>query len=264
MSDPANPDVGPLPVRRRILLVEDEADHRTTLTHILEAYGYSVAAVAHGREALDYLRREPPPDLILLDLAMPFMNGWDFRRAQRADPVLAGIPVVVLSVHGDAATPNPDLGDVGYLTKPVNPVDLDTTLARFMAPRRPEVLVVEDEPVVLQMLTVVLHHYGFTVRQARGGSEALALFRQHGDTIDVVLLDVQMPGTDGPHTLAMLQALDPGVRAVFMSGNTGSYTADDLRRGGAIDVLQKPFTSLSDLTRVLWHAAQCRRVAGGG
>jgi CheY-like chemotaxis protein len=67
---------------------------------------------------------------------------------------------------------------------------------------------------------------------------------------------VQMPEIDGPHTLTVLRALDPEVGVVFMSGNTGQYTADELLRRGARHVLQKPFSSVVDLARILWQVAQ--------
>ncbi len=115
---------------------------------------------------------------------------------------------------------------------------------------------VEDEPAVRKMLDVALRHYGFDVREAGGGDEAIEVFERHRDTIDVVLLDVQMPTIDGPQTLAALRALDPTVRVVFMSGNTGDYSAEDLLGRGALHVLQKPFTSMSHLTQTLWQAAR--------
>jgi CheY-like chemotaxis protein len=82
-----------------ILIVDDDDDLRGSLCESLADEGYDVVGVAHGGEALEYLRRAPPPRMILLDLAMPVMNGWQFRAAQQSDPVIAGIPVVVLTAE---------------------------------------------------------------------------------------------------------------------------------------------------------------------
>jgi CheY-like chemotaxis protein len=79
-----------------ILIVEDEHDIRAVLTEILEDEGYSVASVPNGLEALAFLRQHHPR-LILLDLGMPVMTGWEFREQQRCDPALADIPVIVMS-----------------------------------------------------------------------------------------------------------------------------------------------------------------------
>src|SRR5215510_299127 len=80
-----------------VLIVEDDADLREMMAQLLSLEGYQTAAVGNGREALDYLKTGHKPDLILLDLMMPVMDGWEFCRQQNADPTLAGVPVVILS-----------------------------------------------------------------------------------------------------------------------------------------------------------------------
>ncbi|HEX9401416.1 MAG TPA: response regulator [Anaeromyxobacter sp.] len=86
----------------RILLVEDDSALRSALAELLVERGFEVACAGDGREALAALCG-PVPSIILLDLAMPVMDGWAFRAEQRRDPRLAGIPTVVLS-----ATPAAD------------------------------------------------------------------------------------------------------------------------------------------------------------
>ena len=102
-----------------ILVVEDDSTTRLAMKTLLEAAGYRVACAANGREALDHLRQAEPPFLILLDLAMPVMDGWQFRREQQEDPALAAIPVVVLSGEGDLPRAAASLGAAGYFPKPV-------------------------------------------------------------------------------------------------------------------------------------------------
>jgi signal transduction histidine kinase len=88
--------------RRRILVVEDDQEILGTLSGLLEEEGYEVQSVIDGRDALDRLRRGPAPELIILDLMMPGMDGWEFRTIQRADPALADIPVVAISADTSA------------------------------------------------------------------------------------------------------------------------------------------------------------------
>jgi CheY-like chemotaxis protein len=85
---------------RTILVVDDDQDIRDTLTELLEDEGYTIVRASHGREALAALQAEPRPSLILLDLMMPVMDGWQFRAEQRKNPEIAGIPVVVISATG--------------------------------------------------------------------------------------------------------------------------------------------------------------------
>ncbi len=85
------------PRRRSILVVDDDAAATDSLTDILSAEGYSVAAAQNGKAALKLLRGAPLPQLIILDLFMPEMDGWEFRRAQLKDAKLRDIPVVVMT-----------------------------------------------------------------------------------------------------------------------------------------------------------------------
>jgi len=114
------------PPRRSVLIVEDHPELRRSLTDLLQEAGYAVTSAADGQEALAALRTAPPPDLILLDLMMPVMDGWEFRRRQRQDSALAAIPVVVIS-GGETLPHSPSFVDAAsYLLKPI---DFDVLLA---------------------------------------------------------------------------------------------------------------------------------------
>jgi CheY-like chemotaxis protein len=109
-----------------VLVVEDEPDIRALLVGLLEADGYRALSAAEGGEALRLLQTMPVlPCLILLDLMMPGMNGFEFRTAQRRDKRLASVPVVVLTAYGQSLD-GARLGDVDLLQKPI---DLDVLLA---------------------------------------------------------------------------------------------------------------------------------------
>ena len=113
-----------------LLLVEDDIDIRIDLAEILREEGYHVVTAGNGAEALSELRAGLRPCLIILDLMMPGMNGWEFRDEQRRDPELAGVPVVVLSSISDIAHHATALGAAGYLEKPVKLPALFEALAR--------------------------------------------------------------------------------------------------------------------------------------
>jgi CheY-like chemotaxis protein len=115
---------------QRVLVVEDDSVARTLLGTILEDAGYTVALAANGREALDYLRNGERPFVILLDLKMPVMSGWEFREEQRRDPDLATIPIVVLTADGEFDAVVATLGAAACFSKPIDPEGL---LARIRA-----------------------------------------------------------------------------------------------------------------------------------
>ena len=112
--------------------MEDDTDLREALSEILRDEGYAVAGASHGLEALQLLRGEfHRPALILLDLTMPVMNGWQFRALQRRDPRFADIPVVVLSAGDHLADQMGPLEIQEYMRKPIDLVHLLATIERY-------------------------------------------------------------------------------------------------------------------------------------
>jgi len=108
----------------RVLIVEDDRDTREMLARFLELEGFHVTTAENGRDALVRLRATSPPSVILLDLMMPVMDGWQFRAVQKQDPDLSQVPVVVVTAAGPRnAVPSIDAD--GWLPKPV---DLDALL----------------------------------------------------------------------------------------------------------------------------------------
>jgi two-component system response regulator MprA len=115
--------------RFALCVVDDDADIREALRDVLTFEGYEVVLADDGQSALERLRaRGNGCCLILLDLMMPRMNGWEFRRKQLADPALAGIPVVLLTGAGTAAKAIDELHVEGTIEKPF---DLDALLAKI-------------------------------------------------------------------------------------------------------------------------------------
>lgn len=112
----------------KVLIVDDDVATLDGLGGLLEVEGYEVERAGDGAEALEKLRGREPPRLILLDLRMPVMDGWQFLTERAKDPAIARIPVVLLS--GLPFIPNaPGVAD--FLTKPINPARLLDAVARF-------------------------------------------------------------------------------------------------------------------------------------
>ncbi|MFL5308395.1 MAG: response regulator [Polyangia bacterium] len=99
-----------------ILVVDDDVEIRESLSDLLSDEGHRVRAAANGKEALELLRQIPAPCMILLDLMMPVMNGWQFVTEAAGDPALSAIPVWIITAAGDGHPPPP--GVSGVLRKP--------------------------------------------------------------------------------------------------------------------------------------------------
>jgi carbon storage regulator CsrA len=143
---------------------------------------------------------------------------------------------------------NPLLQGIGHS----RPMELPN--AALAVARKHGILVADDEPSIRGMLSVSLREQGFNVWLAADGQQALDLYERHSETIDVVLLDVRMPGRDGPRTLVALQEMNPEIRCCFMSGDLGSKAATVLQSLGAATVIRKPFHP-GEVAQMLWELA---------
>jgi CheY-like chemotaxis protein len=140
MNAPPNAALRDAPLDRgsaAVLVVEDDADHRNSVGMLLEDEGYRVEGAVNGRAALDRLLSAPPPDLVLLDLMMPVMDGRQLLLEMKARPALAEIPVVVITGGGSHLLYSAPVA-AGYLEKPVGAARLLETIAACLARARRE------------------------------------------------------------------------------------------------------------------------------
>jgi CheY-like chemotaxis protein len=120
---------------KRIMIVEDSLDIQNLLASILESEGYGVDRAMNGYEALEKLRSSVnPPSLVLLDLMMPIMDGYELQTHLQNDPKLSQIPIAVMTAEGDVHSKAVRIGAKAYLKKPFT--DIETileTVGRFFA-----------------------------------------------------------------------------------------------------------------------------------
>jgi PAS domain S-box-containing protein len=177
-----------------VLVIDDDAPTRDLLSRFLAREGFEVRAAADGETGL-HLARELRPRAILLDVMMPRVDGWAVLSALKADPELAEIPVIMVSVVQERGLAF-SLGASDYLTKPVE----WPRLKRVMAPFRSaeplgRALVVEHDPETRAELRGLLEGEGWMVMEAESGEEAI---RRMGEAAPrVVLLDLQAPEPGG-------------------------------------------------------------------
>ncbi len=183
-----------LPGLNTVLVIEDDPGARDLLTRFLTKEGYRVETAASGEDGLR-LARELHPEIITLDVMMPGMDGWAVLSELKADPELADIPVVMLTI-ADNKNLGYALGAADYLTKPIQRDRLLAVLAKYCPPAEPAmVMVVEDDPETQEVIGRMLEKTGIQVVTAENGR--VALERLAESRPGLILLDLMMPEMDG-------------------------------------------------------------------
>jgi two-component system alkaline phosphatase synthesis response regulator PhoP len=198
-----------------VLLVDDDPDILETMKAVLESRPYRLATARDGQQCLARVQEEPP-DLILLDMLMPRMDGFAVIKELHSDPRYAGIPVVVLTtLLEDAAYRRYEL-ETGrsmevqaYLEKPTPPAELLRLVGSIVD--QPYIIVADDDPDILEAMSTILRSGPYRIGTARDGDAALALVRKRQP--DLLVLDLLMPKKDGFAVIRELRA-DPGTADV--------------------------------------------------
>jgi PAS domain S-box-containing protein len=238
----------------RVLVIDDEETVRDLMRRFLTREGFEAVTAKDGREGL-LLARELKPALITLDVLMPGIDGWSVLEALKADPELADIPVVMLTILNEPNT-GYSLGAADYVTKPIDRKRLRGILARNAMSQGRRVLVVEDDPDTRSWLSRTLREEGWTVSEAANGREGLALVAEASP--DLVLLDLMMPEMDGFEFLEELRG-GLGHRLPVVVITAADLSPEDHERlnGSVLKVLQKTAHSREELFAELRGLIPC-------
>ncbi|MBV9173913.1 MAG: response regulator [Chloroflexi bacterium] len=209
--------------QNRVLVIDDDPTVCDMMKRNLEKEGFQVRSASDGQEGLR-LARSMHPAAITLDVMMPRMDGWAVLAALKADPELASIPVVMVTIM-DEKNMGFALGAADYVTKPIDWDQLSTILHRFEgAPQPSRVLVVEDDSAMREATRRMLERGGWQVRTADNGWAALEALAE--ERPDVILLDLVMPELDGFATTAEIRK-HPEWRSIPIVVITGKELAAD-------------------------------------
>jgi GAF domain-containing protein/DNA-binding response OmpR family regulator/anti-sigma regulatory factor (Ser/Thr protein kinase) len=218
-----------------VLVIDDEVAVRDLMQRFLTKEGFRVVT-AHGGEEGVRLAREVRPDAITLDVMMPGMDGWAVLSVLKADPAVADIPVIMLTIVDDRNL-GYALGASDYLTKPIDRERLVTVLTQYR--RDQPVLVVDDDAALRQLLRRMLEPEGYTVVEAENGRVALELLRDM--TPSVILLDLMMPEMDGFEFVAEFRRHEAGRAIPIVVVTARDLSREDRERlnGHVERILQK-------------------------
>jgi CheY-like chemotaxis protein len=227
--------------KRLVLVADDDPDIAELVKLHLEQAGYQTIVAGRGVQVLEIARREHP-DLIVLDILLPDMDGRAVLETLKAEPNTSDIPVLILSIVADDGGAF-DLGAAGYLTKPIDEQELLGAVRAAFA-RRGRILVVEDDVDTIEMMRLALRRVGYTVDIAAEGYEALSLARRWRP--QAILLDLRLPGMDGYEALTHLKRspITQDIPIIVTSAHVVDTAKEDKRlKGlGVVSFLSKPFT----------------------
>ncbi len=264
--------------RGTILIVDDIADNLRLLSTLLTRQGYEVSKALNGQMALR-AARTAIPDLILLDVNMPDMDGYEVCQQLKADTQTKEIPVIFLSALDESwdKTKAFHVGGVGYVTKPFKDeevlvrVENQLALVRLRLSRQKQnlplpsqkreqdnafkgnILIVDDTPYNLRLLSTILTKQGYVVGKALSGQMALKSVR--ASPPDLILLDINMPEMDGYEVCQQLKMDDKTreIPVIFISALNDVLDKVKAFGVGGVDYVTKPFQAQEVLARIKTH-----------
>jgi two-component system cell cycle response regulator len=243
-------------MKRRILVVEDNTANLALMVYLLNAFGYETATAEDGRAGLAAARAHPP-ELIVCDVQMPEMNGYEFAHAMKSDPDLRSIPLVAVTAFAMVGDQEKALaaGFDEYIAKPIEPEDFVARInALLPSQERPQLIEVaaiapNDRPDIrsgegrrvlfvdnvqsnLDVVSSILDYAGYEVVSTRDALQALALARDRRP--DLIVSDVCMPATSGYEFISAVKA-DHKLRPIpFVFLTSTAVTESERARGLAL------------------------------
>jgi len=190
------------------VIIDDEPSAAQLLLRMATQAGYATLLASDGQEGLDLVRQHRPA-IVLLDIAMPKLDGWGVLEALRGDEELASTPVVVISVSDDRKK-TIEAGASDHLIKPISRAEVSDVLSQYSKPRSGRVLVVDDDKATTELYSRGVEQAGYTASVAHDGKSAQALLRQA--EYDFVVTDLRMPGIDGHELIDWIAKLPTKAR----------------------------------------------------
>ncbi|HEX3244448.1 MAG TPA: response regulator, partial [Chloroflexota bacterium] len=229
-----------------VLVIDDDPAIPELLQRSLKIDGVRIVSASSGEEGLE-IARQIRPDVITLDVLMPKMDGWAVLSALKADPALADIPVIMLTILDDKNI-GYALGAADYLTKPIDRDRLDHAFRKLLPePTSQPILVVDDDAATRDMIRRMLEKEGWTVEEAENGRVGLERVEQGRPAL--ILLDLMMPEMDGFEVLAQVRKRGGGQDVPILIITAKDLTAEDhLRLNGYVSaIVQKEGRGREDL-----------------
>lgn len=247
-----------MPAKRKILIVEDEPFLTEMYKAKFEAIGYEVVTADNGEKGIAAMHQQKP-DIVLLDIIMPVMDGYTVLKNVRQDPEIKHQLIVIFSNLGqeEEVTKGLQLGADDYLVKSnLTPSELLKKVEAVLAKGRStkadtlvpiHVLLIEDTRDIIDVYSQRFQQEGFTFQVAENGAWGLKVAQT--DTFDVILLDLALPGLNGLEALKTLRATPKlnSVPIIVLSNTAEPHDVEEAKKEGAMEVYIKARLTPSQL-----------------
>ena len=218
------PQISPFPQKGKILIIDDDINFLDLIDRRLSKEGYLVFTANNGKSGLNKANKLVP-DIIILDIVMPDMDGWTVYKKLKRTPLLAQIPVIIVTI-GDYEKMAKDFGVVDFLAKPIKWKTLNVILSKYkIIGKSKHILVIDDDSATRIILRKMLVKDGWRVDEAENGKVALDRIKK--EKPELILLDLLMPVMDGFKFLKVIKGKDSLIDIPIIVITSKDLTADD-------------------------------------
>ena len=218
------PQISPFPQKGKILIIDDDINFLDLIDRRLSKEGYLVFTANNGKSGL-IKANKLVPDIIILDIVMPDMDGWTVYKKLKTTPLLSQIPVIIVTI-GDYEKMAKDFGVVDFLTKPIKWKTLNVILSKYkIIGKSKHILVIDDDSATRIILRKMLVKDGWRVDEAENGKVALDRIKK--EKPELILLDLLMPVMDGFKFLKVIKGKDSLIDIPIIVITSKDLTADD-------------------------------------
>ena len=218
------PQISPFPQKGKILIIDDDINFLDLIDRRLSKEGYLVFTANNGKSGL-IKANKLVPDIIILDIVMPDMDGWTVYKKLKTTPLLSQIPVIIVTI-GDYEKMAKDFGVVDFLAKPIKWKTLNVILSKYkIIGKSKHILVIDDDSATRIILRKMLVKDGWRVDEAENGKVALDRIKK--EKPELILLDLLMPVMDGFKFLKVIKGKDSLTDIPIIVITSKDLTADD-------------------------------------
>ena len=238
----------------RVLVIDDDPIMLRVASASLTKAGHEVVQMSLGSDAVKALEKGERVDLIVSDIMMPGMDGFDVLKAVKSDKRTSHLPVLLCSCLSDQSSvvKGIKLGAAGYIAKPYQPNNLATKVKEILGEMMAAVLIVDDEEVLRNLMVRILTNNGYRAISTESGEKALEIIKNQ--SMALVITDIVMPGMSGIELVKSIKTDKTDLPVLVMTGHGTNNSKSEAISSGADGYITKPFQNtkiISEVQRIL-------------